>query len=66
MDKKIVITGATSGLGRALAERFVAEGWRVGAAGRNARALAELSRLSSPRPRIAPPERDPGPMLRRL
>ncbi|MBD5339091.1 MAG: SDR family NAD(P)-dependent oxidoreductase [Bacteroides sp.] len=46
MDKKIVITGATSGLGRSLAERFVAEGWRVGAAGRNARALAELSRLA--------------------
>lgn len=30
--KRIFITGAASGLGRALAQRFAAEGWRVGIA----------------------------------
>lgn len=44
MVKKVVITGATSGLGRALAEKFVANGWRVGASGRNMEALTELRR----------------------
>lgn len=43
----VVISGATSGLGRALAERFVRAGWRVGAAGRDASALDSL-RLAAP------------------
>ena len=43
----VVISGATSGLGRALAERFVQAGWRVGAAGRDASALDSL-RLAAP------------------
>ncbi len=40
--KRIVIVGATSGLGLELARLCIAAGWRVGAAGRNAGALARL------------------------
>src|SRR5512138_1984525 len=38
------VTGATSGFGRAIAERFVREGARVVLAGRRAERLAELAR----------------------
>ena len=38
------ITGASSGLGHALALRMAADGWRVAASARNADALSELSR----------------------
>ena len=37
------ITGASSGLGRALARRMAADGWTVAASARNAEALAELA-----------------------
>ncbi|MDE5662868.1 MAG: SDR family NAD(P)-dependent oxidoreductase [Muribaculaceae bacterium] len=40
--QRVIITGATSGLGRALAERFILAGWTVGAVGRNAEALEEI------------------------
>ena len=40
--KRIVIAGATSGLGHEVAQLCIAAGWRVGAAGRNAEALARL------------------------
>ena len=40
--KRIVIVGATSGLGREVARLCIAAGWRVGAAGRNEEALAQL------------------------
>lgn len=40
--KRIVIMGATSGLGRGVAEVYARAGWMVGACGRNAAALAEL------------------------
>lgn len=39
---RIIITGATSGLGRGLTERFIKAGWLVGAAGRNMNALHDL------------------------
>ncbi len=42
MEKKIVIMGATSGLGLNLAKMFVSAGWRVGACGRNESALERL------------------------
>lgn len=45
---RIIIIGATSGLGRALAERFILAGWTVGAVGRNPSALAALQE-SAPR-----------------
>ena len=40
--KRIIIMGATSGLGRGVAERFMEAGWIVGVAGRNVQALNEL------------------------
>jgi serine 3-dehydrogenase len=42
MDKTALITGATSGFGRAAVERFVAGGWRVVACGRRAERLQAL------------------------
>ena len=42
MDKTALITGATSGFGRAAVERFVAAGWRVVACGRRAGRLQAL------------------------
>ncbi len=42
--KRAIVTGATSGIGRAAAERFLAEGARVVVAGRAEGPLAELER----------------------
>lgn len=42
MNKTIVITGATSGFGRACAEMFAAAGWRLVLCGRRKERLAEL------------------------
>ncbi len=41
--KSIIITGASSGIGRVTAEYFLAQGWRVGLIARRADALAEIS-----------------------
>ncbi|USD35822.1 SDR family NAD(P)-dependent oxidoreductase [Ferrimonas sp. SCSIO 43195] len=40
--KRVVITGATSGIGKQLAKDYAKDGWQVFACGRNAAALAEL------------------------
>jgi NAD(P)-dependent dehydrogenase (short-subunit alcohol dehydrogenase family) len=42
-SRTIAVTGATRGLGRALAERFAAEGHRVAGCGRNGAAAEELA-----------------------
>lgn len=42
--KRVVITGATRGLGRAMAEGFIDLGWTVAGCGRDAQALSELQR----------------------
>jgi NAD(P)-dependent dehydrogenase (short-subunit alcohol dehydrogenase family) len=48
MAKTIFITGAGSGIGRAAAERFAAEGWRVAAADLNPQALDALRAAIGP------------------
>ena len=45
MNQHIVVTGAGSGVGRAVALRFAAEGWRVALVGRRAEALSETAAL---------------------
>ena len=40
--KSIIITGASSGIGRVTAEHFLANGWRVGLIARRATTLAEI------------------------
>ncbi len=42
-DKVVLVTGATSGIGRACALRFAGAGARIAAVGRNEEALANLS-----------------------
>lgn len=42
-DRLAIVTGATSGIGRAVAQKLLAEGARVLASGRSERALAELA-----------------------
>lgn len=44
MSKVICVTGATSGIGRAVARRFAKEGWRVIGTGRRAERLEELQK----------------------
>lgn len=43
--KRIVITGASSGLGREIALRFLEKGWRVGVAARRRESLEEIAAL---------------------
>ena len=54
--KTAVITGAGSGVGRAVALRFAAEGWRVALVGRRAEPLADTIALADPgaHERLAP------------
>ena len=47
MDKKVIIIGATSGIGREVALIYIAQGWKVGVAGRRE---AELEALRSTYP----------------
>ena len=46
MDKKIIIIGATSGIGREVALLYIAQGWKVGIAGRRAAELEALRSLA--------------------
>lgn len=48
MSKTILITGATSGFGRACAELFAAKGWRLILTGRRGDRLDELRRALAP------------------
>ena len=47
MSKKIWITGASSGIGKALAIKFSKEGWQVAASARREKILEELSNNNS-------------------
>ena len=42
-QKKIWVTGASSGIGRAVAEKFASEGWKVAASARRKEILDEMS-----------------------
>jgi NAD(P)-dependent dehydrogenase (short-subunit alcohol dehydrogenase family) len=43
-DQVAIVTGASRGIGFAIAQRFVAEGWKVAITGRNAEALDQATR----------------------
>ncbi|MBR5194411.1 MAG: SDR family NAD(P)-dependent oxidoreductase [Bacteroidaceae bacterium] len=47
MNKRLIIIGATSGIGREVANIYIAQGWKVGVAGRRAQELETL-RLTAP------------------
>ena len=49
MDKRVIIIGATSGIGREVALIYIAKGWKVGVAGRRA---AELESLRAEAPSL--------------
>lgn len=46
MDKKIIIIGATSGIGREVALVYMAKGWKVGVAGRREAELESLRTMA--------------------
>ena len=46
MNKKIIIIGATSGIGREVANIYIDQGWKVGVAGRRAHELETLRQTS--------------------
>ena len=52
--KRIVIMGATSGIGLETAKRCIAAGWRVGAAGRRSEELERLRGLAPQHINIIP------------
>src|SRR4051812_35437198 len=49
-----IVTGAGSGIGRAVAQRFAAAGWRVTLVGRRRDALEETARLAGGACTVAP------------
>lgn len=49
--RKAIIMGATSGIGRRVAELLIDEGWSLGVCGRNTQALAEVVSLAPERVR---------------
>ena len=44
-QKKIWITGASSGIGKALAEKFASEGWKVAVSARRKEILDEMAKM---------------------
>ncbi len=52
--KRIIMVGATSGIGRALASLYVAEGWTVGLCGRRTSLLDELRNTLGSAVRVQP------------
>jgi 3-hydroxy acid dehydrogenase/malonic semialdehyde reductase len=48
MTKTVFITGATAGFGKAMAERYAREGWKLVLTGRRAERLVELKKALAP------------------
>ncbi|MBC16141.1 MAG: NAD(P)-dependent oxidoreductase [Desulfovibrio sp.] len=48
MSKTVLITGATAGFGKAMAERYAAEGWKIIVTGRRQERLDELKTALAP------------------
>ena len=46
MNKKVIIIGATSGIGREVALVYIAQGWTVGVAGRREAELESLRAMA--------------------
>ena len=46
MNKKVIIIGATSGIGREVALIYMAKGWKVGIAGRRETELESLRSMA--------------------
>ena len=46
MNKKVIIIGATSGIGREIALIYIAKGWKVGIAGRREAELETLRAMA--------------------
>ena len=46
-QKKIWVTGASSGIGRAVAEKFAMEGWKVAVSARRKEKLDEMASSNS-------------------
>lgn len=51
--KSVIVTGASSGIGRACAEAFLAAGWRVGLVARRVEALEQIA-AGQPRAQVLP------------
>ena len=46
MNKKVIIIGATSGIGREVALVYIAQGWKVGIAGRRTTELETVRAIA--------------------
>ncbi|MBR4644718.1 MAG: SDR family NAD(P)-dependent oxidoreductase [Bacteroidaceae bacterium] len=53
MDKKAVIVGASSGIGREVAQLLIADGWQLGIAARREEPLMELKAMAPERVEVA-------------
>jgi NADP-dependent 3-hydroxy acid dehydrogenase YdfG len=53
MEKKVIVTGASSGIGRATVERFLDEGHNVALVGRREKELNEISSAHRLRARLS-------------
>lgn len=53
-DRSVIVTGASGGIGRAMARAFADAGWRVGLVGRREAALGEVADALAGNPLVLP------------